>query len=811
MNARDDRISLTDLAATLRAGRRSIVAFTALVVGVLLSLTLAARMQFRANGSIYLGEVEGKSGFHTTLPEQVDFLSGGNGEIGTEVEILQSRDLIRRAVSESGLNATIVPLGWSPPRYWAWRLTHRDFRLLDRGYRNVDVTNAALTDGFATEPIAFTVSFLHGGAYQVSRDNAVIGSGALGQEFVSSVAKMTLQAGSDGPPTAGAVFTLTVSPLEAVADAVSKKLTITTPKSVGPNEPVRIVSIEFVHPSPRAALSLLATLMRLYLDRHQAWKSEEATAAEAFVMSQVQAVKQSLDMAEQKLAEFKKNSSVVVLGDEAKGMIEQLGQYEQQRVAAQLQVESFSQMEGALKGRNTSLEQYMIGDAHDPVLAELSSKVAQAQQDLQGLRERFTDDAPGIHEQRAQVNSQLGMLKSYVQSRHARAQQQLDALERMISQFDDKLKTVPGAELELAQLTRDTEVLGKMYAFLLERQQQAMVAKASNISRNHILDAPRVPSHEDTPALGLRLIAGLFIGLLLGSVVVIFRRTMGDTFQTPHELKKNLGALPVYASVPRWRRINQLQSTRPGALGSGPPGLLSSDDPASPFSEAFRHLRTNIYYSESGISSRVVLITSPCPGDGKTLCTLSLAAALVADKKRVLVIEGDMHRPTHHRLLNQSKELGLSSLLTRTDIIRTIESQGGTFDAVVAGTVPPSPADLLSSPQFGGLVNYGRDSYDFVLIDSPPFPLVSDAFIIARHVDHVITVVRPQNTRRDATDEHLRGLSASARKHSLIINDIDASNTSGVPYGYGYHSRNGEEPLASPGLLGRFRRRVAGK
>jgi tyrosine-protein kinase Etk/Wzc len=200
-------------------------------------------------------------------------------------------------------------------------------------------------------------------------------------------------------------------------------------------------------------------------------------------------------------------------------------------------------------------------------------------------------------------------------------------------------------------------------------------------------------------------------------------------------------------------------------------------------------LRANIYYSGPSKDDKVILITSPSPGDGKTLCTLSLAGALAADGKQVLVIEGDMHKPSHHLMFHQAQEPGLSSFLTRQvewrHVTRVVETAHGSFDAITAGTIPPSPAELLSSPQFAAMVAHARRTYDFVLIDSPPFPVVSDALVISMYADRVLTVVRPQNTRRRAAEDHLRRFSASTPRYGVVINDVE-NRSSDV--GYGYHS-----------------------
>ena len=310
---------------------------------------------------------------------------------------------------------------------------------------------------------------------------------------------------------------------------------------------------------------------------------------------------------------------------------------------------AFNQIGSAINKGKSGVEQYLVGEAEDPVLVSLSNQLADGQARLTSLRERFTDEAPAVKEQKAQVDAQLAMVDRYVQNRHSRSQQQLDALGAMIAKFDERLRAVPRAELELGQLTRNTEVLSKMYSFLLERQEQAMVAKAANISRNHVLDGPKVPTREDSPVLQVRLALGLVFGLFVGLAAAVLRWATRDTFQTDADVRRDLGPLAVFASVPR-QPVAGDASGAPRSSGY-------------PFARRSRRrsgtcARTSISRT-SRMSPQVLLFTSPSPGDGKTVCTLQLASALAADGKRVLVIEADLRRPSHHRFLDAQSESGV--------------------------------------------------------------------------------------------------------------------------------------------------------
>ncbi|MEA2699033.1 MAG: tyrosine-protein kinase Etk/Wzc [Myxococcales bacterium] len=756
-----ERMTLTDVGLILLRQRRTIAACAVVVLGAVMAVTLLSPMKFRARGSLYLGELQEARPSQSTLPEQLDFLGGRSGDVGTEIEILKSRTLIKRAVLTSGLNVGLAPSGWHPPPYWRWRLEHRIPHLLDVGPRQVLASGGELADARAGVS-TFTVRFGQAGAYEIGDGPRRLGTGTLGTPFKEGGLSITLLPGPEGPPAMGATFTLYLTSADEIADAAGKELSVTMPKTGGPGEAVKVVTVEYRHPSPRAAAAFVATLMRAYLESRQNWKVEEATAAETFVSSQAQAIKRELDTAEQQLAEYKAHSNVVALGDESRGLIDQLGKYEEQRVAARLQVDAFDRIQEVLVKPGAAVERYLMGEKEDPVLASLSNNLALARQELQHIEERFTGEAPATLEQRAQVNNQLKMVKDYVVGRSARAQKQLASLNQMIGQFEGKLKTVPAAELALAQLTRSAEVLGKMYSFLIERQQQATVTKASTISRSRILDTPETPYREDAPVLTLRLVLGALMGLLLGVVVVVLRWALSGQFQSDKQVRRALGQIPLWAAIPH----DDLRK-RKGA------------SPA--FAEAFRHLRTSLYCDGAGagaVGNKVVVVTSPSAGDGKTLCTISLATALATDGKRVLVIEADMHRPSLRALLPIHPGGDLADLLTGRrswfDVITTVPVGNRGFDVIAAHAVHLDSTELLSSPRFAEILDYARSRYDFVLIDSPPFPLLSDALILSLQAGRVISVLRLGNTTRAAAERHLQGLAVANARHGAVVNDADA-------------------------------------
>jgi tyrosine-protein kinase Etk/Wzc len=720
-------------------------------------------MQFRANGRLYLGELEPAGRQPSAAREDIDLSGSEKGDAASEIEIITSRALVTRAILKSGLNVDIQPAGVPAPRYLPWLASKRDPRLLDAGPRELRATETDLGEE-ASEDAAYRVKFVDASRYELWSGTRRVGQGELGEPLSADRLKLTLVPGSERGPRAGAEYALTVRPLEDVRARVFKLLEVSVPKAASSGEPVKVVTLSFTDRSPLLGAAFLSTLMQGYLAERRTWKTENATLAEEFVTHQLAGIRESLDELQEKLASYRTKHRVVVLEDEAKALIEQVGKYEEQRAAARLQVAALSDIKKTLQSPDPPLGAYLLGESGDPVLQNLADSLSQAKQKLTDLDARFNPEAPELKQQRAQLNAQLEGIRNYVSSRLARAHKNEAAIGGIIGQFEGRLRTVPGAELGLTQLSRESEVYSRLYSYLLERQQEMAILKASTVSKNRVLDAPAPSYREDSPKLALRA-ASFPVGLLFGVLVLVARALLRDGFQSEAELKKSLGSLPIFASVPHKRKMIRTKRATPRSFP------LPFEPPEMEFEEAFRMLRANLYYSQPNGAPAVVLVTSPQPGDGKTTCSLALTALFAADGKRALIVDADVREPSHclgHGA--PSFEHALQGDCDWRDAVHRIATLYGEFDAIGAseGALP----ELLSSPAMAAFLAEARTVYDVIVLDGSSFPASSDALVLARMADCVLSVIRIGSTPRRLAAEHLHRVSLSCERLAVVANDL---------------------------------------
>lgn len=217
-------------------------------------------------------------------------------------------------------------------------------------------------------------------------------------------------------------------------------------------------------------------------------------------------------------------------------------------------------------------------------------------------------------------------------------------------------------------------------------------------------------------------------------------------------------------------------------------------------SEAYKTLRTNIMFSFSGEEEcRVVGLTSAFRGEGKSITSLNLAYTLAEQRKKILLIEGDMRLPTLARRLGFSTSPGLSNLLvglnTVTDAIQQFvvsmeDGENIELDVIVSGDVPPNPSELLGSSRMQSLLKMLRSRYEYILLDLPPVTAVTDALVASKIVDGMIIIVRNNHAVRDALAETIRQLKL-VDCHILGFVFNSAGDSSSGYYGGRYYRKRG--------------------
>ncbi|WP_431822776.1 GNVR domain-containing protein [Burkholderia sp. F1] len=442
----------------------------------------------------------------------------------------------------------------------------------------------------------------------------------------------------------------------------------------------------------------------------------------------------------------------------------QLPQLKRQLEQAESRFNAFRASHGTV---NTSDE----GLALRQQSVDLETRVQTLQQRRQDLLTRFMPKHPAM----VALDAQL-----------ADAQRELDAVRAQI-------RRLPGIEQGVLQLQRDVAVDTALYTNLLNARQQMTLARASKTGNVRIVDSATAADTPIRPNRGMAVIGSLILGLLAGGAIVVARQRLAGTVADPDEIEWATG-LPVFATVPH-RPSSALPEPRArGGRRARPAAAAPAPHDAA--LESLRGLRTSLQLALPDAPNRVVLISGPTTGVGKSFVAANLAVLAGASSRRVLLIDADLRKGSLHERFRYSRAPGLADVVGGThrldEALKRDAAPG--LDFLPMGSVVADPGELLLRPALAALIERVAAQYDMVVIDGPPLLPVADALVLGRMAGTVFLVARSGVTTLAGIDESVRRLAhAHVAVRGAILNDFK-----GGPGRYDYgHADAGTHQAAS--------------
>jgi capsular exopolysaccharide synthesis family protein len=353
---------------------------------------------------------------------------------------------------------------------------------------------------------------------------------------------------------------------------------------------------------------------------------------------------------------------------------------------------------------------------------------------------------------------------------------------RSIDSITTRMQRVPEQALEINKLERSRRIIEEMITLVQTQLKEAEISAAVSDSTASVLDEAVSPTQNSGSSQTLIYAVAIISGLAVGIAVAFLRDWLDTTIRTEKDLAAIVG-VTVVGIIPNLQQQSRSSGYRlpsPQEGGDARPNPTAGREYQTPAAEAYRSLRTNLNYLTPPRAPHVIVITSALPGDGKTTTTVNLAVTLAHQGQRVILIDAETRRGTVHEVFGIPPAPGFFDLMygqaSPGECIRRVQMEGGgTIDVLPLGSAPSvNPADLLVPARLQPLFERLRGQYDYVLLDTPPLNLFTDA--------------RADKTDRDElrySVQQLRNVNVTLA--GTILNDVEFRRSSRYRLGYGYY------------------------
>jgi len=377
------------------------------------------------------------------------------------------------------------------------------------------------------------------------------------------------------------------------------------------------------------------------------------------------------------------------------------------------------------------------------------------------------------------LNAQIATLRQSIKQSLSNHKSSLNfslrELRNQESRLNVKRNLAPKQEREFQDIKRKQQIIESLYLYLLQKREENAMSMGVPVPNAKVIDKANGSDIPIAPKPVLIYIIALFLGLLLPLVIITIISIFNNKVQTIEDLEKIVRA-PILGDIPKTKSNKK---------------IVVNENERSSVAEAFRLLRTNLHYMFSGVhsNSKTIFITSTLGNEGKTFIGINLATVLASTNKKVLLIGADLRKPKINDYIESKTNLGLTNFLADEnlnieDVI--ISTDKTNFDILASGEMPPNPSSLLMNGRIEKVLAYGKENYDYVIVDTPPVSLVTDTLLLSHHADLFIYVIRS-----NYLDKRLLKIPKSMYESNrlpnmaLLLNDTDYKKT-GYGYSYGY-------------------------
>ena len=496
-----------------------------------------------------------------------------------------------------------------------------------------------------------------------------------------------------------------------------------------------IMSVTLTDENPVFAADMLNAIMKEYIKYDAIEKRRSARQTVEFIENQMNLVSKQVDTAGAELAAYKIKNKIIDIGTSSQQSIGKLSQFETQKVALEIEMIGIKALDRQINTNQNKLDPNIglegnVGGLLAGLLSQYNGLIANREAKINAGLLPTTTPIKDLDEQLTTVRASI---KENISSLMQRNLKTMEILNSQISSANQEISQAPSKEKDGVQKQANFDVNNKVLSFLAEKKLESQMNEASVVAGAAIVNEALPNNRPIAPNERQVYTFAAMVGLACGFGLILLVRFL-NPFIYDKETVEALTNTPIIGVIRKF----------PEYIDKDNRQALSLAKPKSVFAESVRSVRTNLSFLAANKKSKTICITSEVSGEGKSFVTVNLAGTLALIDKKVVLVAADLRRSKLHKVFGSDNKIGLSSYLaghkTLEDVI--LHDEVHNIDFIPSGPVPPNPSELLHTESMKKLIDTISPLYDYVLIDTAPVGLVSDAIPLIRQSDVNIFVIR---------------------------------------------------------------------
>ena len=521
------------------------------------------------------------------------------------------------------------------------------------------------------------------------------------------------------------------------------------------------------------AVDFLNTLINNYIENSVEVQKTVNENTVRFIDAQLADVENQLNNVESNLESFQKSRTTLNLGEESGMLFQRVVDFDSEKARMNIQLKSVDMMYDYLtnsNGENMAISPSVLAEANDPGLQGAFDELYALQQKRSNLLFSNTESSKSVVENDQMISRSKQKISGIVLNIRKNLVNKINSISGQIGSYNSALRQMPSTQRGIVNINRNVEIYSEIYKFLLETRAQTIIAKASIVADKIVLESA-YGNGLLHPLPVMTLAAGIGGGLALALLIIFFKGIYYNYVFSKEDIKE-VTELPIIGVIGKSKEAEDEY-------------LMVDKFPQSQIAEAFRVIRTNLSYFASKSKHKVILVTSTMPGEGKTFTAVNIATILTRAKKKVVLLDLDLHKPKQANAFNLQNDVGVTSYIVGKATLNQITKDSGIEDLkiILSGPRTPNASELILDENLEKLINELKEIYDYVIIDTPPVGLLSDALVLMKQSDVNIFVMKAGVSKRDFIDIAHQLVEKNEIKHmSIVLNGVSSKN---IPSGYG--------------------------